>query len=85
MKSKIMATVIFYSLISCAGPQGPVPPMPNFSTEKGKSCARTCQSIFATCGGGCSKMIGGMLTVMPRQQCFDNCNRTLGDCYSTCE
>ncbi len=59
--------------------------MPKFATEKGKACARSCQATYSQCSFACSQMIGGVATAQQRQQCLNNCNTILDDCYSTCE
>jgi len=78
----IIAGTVF--LCSCA-PQTVVPSMPKFDTQQGKACGRQCQVIYNQCIAACSEMIGGAATRQQRRVCLDNCNITIGDCYSTCE
>jgi len=70
-------------LLGCT--QTVVPRMPDFTTDREKSCARQCQSIYAQCNSACGQMIGGIRTANQRQQCMNNCNAALEDCYRTCK
>jgi len=65
--------------------QSSAPIMPEFSTEQGKSCARSCQTIYSQCNQSCGAMVGGTRTASQREKCFNNCNQVLSDCYLTCE
>ena len=60
---------VFLFLAGCSG----VPEMPNFSTESGRVCARSCQRTHAEC------MRGNMRASARRA-----CNVVLGQCYQTC-
>lgn len=86
-KIKLLLLVIGYSFIlfACYGTQTEAPTMPQITTDEGKACVRHCQSIYAECNGACSQMIGGARTASQREQCLNNCNTTLKDCYITCE
>jgi hypothetical protein len=84
MKKKMLILASFAIMLGCAT-QNPVPKMPNFTTDESKSCARLCQSTYANCNMACSQMIGGARTASQREQCLNNCNQTLADCYSTCK
>lgn len=83
MKKNILLLASFAIIIGCATTQNPVPKMPNFTTEEGKSCARTCQSTYADCNMACNQRSN--LEVSQRVQCLNNCNQILADCYSSCK
>jgi len=85
MKKLIFYLILFGTFSSCVTTQTQVPVMPLFTTPEGKACARNCQSIYAQCNMACSQMIGGARTASQREQCLNNCNKTLEDCYKTCE
>lgn len=81
----ISLAILVFILFGCPQPQTPAPAMPKLTTEQSKSCARSCQSMYAQCNTGCSQMVGGVATAAQRRQCLDNCNQILKECYSTCE
>jgi len=88
MKMKIFLIVMGIAfLCSCTAPQTVVPSIPHYETKEGKACARECQFIYAQCNNACSEItVGcGPPTRAQRGQCLDNCNITIGDCYTTCE
>ena len=63
--------------------QSEVPAMPEFVTDVGKACARSCQVNYTTGNESCGLIVGG--AAEQRAQCFNNSNILLGECYSTCE
>jgi hypothetical protein len=65
--------------------QATIPNMPTLSTDKEKTCARECQAIYSQCTSPCGRMEGGPRTANQREQCLNNCNIVLSDCYSTCK
>ena len=65
--------------------QTTIPSMPVLTTEKEKACARECQTIYSQCNLPCGDMLGGPRTVNQREQCLNNCNSILRDCYGTCK
>jgi len=71
-------------LIGCAT-QSRAPTMPKYTTEHGKACGRTCQTAYSQCNQACGVIVGGIMSAHQREQRLDNCNTTLGNCYSTCE
>lgn len=64
--------------------QTEIPRIPNLTTESQKACARECQKIYSQCNTSCSQMTGGAPAARQREQCLDNCNIALEDCYGTC-
>ena len=87
MKSlSVKLGIILVALVvaGCAT-QTPVTVMPRFTTEAGRACARNCQATYAQCSNACSGMVGGAATAKQREQCLNNCNQILKDCYSSCE
>jgi hypothetical protein len=85
LSGKLGIIIMVFIFAGCATTQTSAPPMPKYTTDAEKACARTCQSTYAQCNIGCGGMIGGMTTALQRKQCLDNCNQTLRDCYSSCE
>jgi len=85
MRRLLIMAAFVLAIVGCAGVQTPAPTMPNFKTENGKACARSCQATYAQCNQGCSLMVGGARTASQREQCLNNCNQTLRECYTTCE
>ncbi len=71
-------------IVTCAS-ESPGPPMPSYTTEAGKACARTCQDKSSNCKLACGQMMRGATTSRQRGQCLDDCDATLPDCYSKCE
>ena len=65
--------------------QSAIPVMPEFATDAGKACARSCQANFTAGNVSCGLMTGGADTARQRAQCFNNSNQMLAECYSTCE
>ena len=92
MKSRMFFLLLCFCLtiaviiVGCAYTQTEAPTMPRVTSQQSKTCLRDCQAINANCVDACSKIVrGGMPAASQRQKCLDNCNRKLGDCYSTCE
>jgi hypothetical protein len=66
--------------------QTDVPVMPMYSTESERVCGRDCQGVYAQCSHGCSQFpVFDAPAHAQRVTCFNNCNQTLKDCYSSCE
>jgi hypothetical protein len=80
-----MKLLVLAALVLLAGCVSPAPTVPPLRTAEGKTCARSCQAIYAQCQGGCSQMVVAPIMMGQRSQCFSNCNQTLQDCYATCE
>jgi hypothetical protein len=76
---------LFASGCETSGMKTTVPDMPVFVTADGKTCARHCQSIYASGNEACSQMIGGSKTAKQRAQCLDSSNINLSNCYKTCD
>ncbi len=85
MKNTIVLAVLVLTITACAGIQAPAPTMPQFATEDGKACARSCQAMYVDANQSCSLMVGGARTAAQREQCFNSSNQMLAECYSTCE
>lgn len=81
---RFILVFLFIMLTGCMR-QTEIPRMPTFATEKQKTYARECQTIYSQCVMGCSKMTGGAPAARQREQCLDNCNIALEDCYKTCK
>jgi len=81
---RFILAALFIMLTGCMK-QTEIPRMPTLTTEKEKACARECQAIYSQCNTACSQMIGGSRTDRQREQCLNNCNIALEDCYGTCK
>ena len=87
MKSiSVKLGVIFTAFVmaGCAT-QTVVPVTPKITTKSGKTCARTCRSTYSQCNMACSQMKAGATTTRQQEQCLNNCNQALKDCYLSCE
>ena len=81
---RFILVLLFIMFTGCMT-QTEIPRMPTFTTEKERTCARECQNIYSQCITGCSQMTGGAPAARQREQCLDNCNIALEDCYRTCK
>ena len=84
MKIAIFVIFLTFIILGCAT-QTNATVMPQFTTENCKECARNCQMIYAQCNEACSQMVGGATTARQREQCLNNWNQILKDCYWSCE
>jgi hypothetical protein len=85
MKMKTLLIVMGIAFLYSCAPQTVVPSIPQYETKEGKACARECQFIYTQCNDACSEMVGDAITTIQRRWCLNNCNITIGDCYTTCE
>jgi len=60
--------------------QRPVPPMPAFTTENQKVCARGCQAMHACCTRSCIDARGAFGSVSDQVKCTDSCSMSLEQC-----
>ena len=87
MKSRLFFKFLFCLTIviivaGCSVYKYPQPPArPKVTSQIGKACLKDCEAIHDNCVDACSKT----RQTSQREKCFDNCNKKLGDCYSTCE
>ena len=75
-------------LMGCAqiDKQTDAPVMPRYSTDSERVCGRSCQGLYVQCNHGCSQFpVSDTPGYAQRVKCFNNCNQTLKDCYSSCE
>lgn len=83
--SKCGVILVAFVMAGCAT-QTAVPVMPQFTTEAGKACARNSQATYSQCNLACGEMrVKGLTTTKQREQCLNNCNQILKDCYTSCK
>jgi hypothetical protein len=78
---KTFFVLVLLIIIGCVPTQTVAPTMPEVTSQQGKACLRECQAINANCVNACSIIFSRS----QRGKCLNNCNKKLGDCYSTCE
>ena len=87
---KVLSALIISVAIAAVGcasqpSQRPVPPMPSFTTENQKVCARGCQAIHSCCARSCIDKRGTFGSASDQVKCTDSCSMSLEQCYQTCK
>jgi hypothetical protein len=87
---KVLSALIISVAIAAVGcasqpSQRPVPPMPSFTTENQKVCARGCQAVHSCCARSCIDKRGTFGSASDQVKCTDSCSMSLEQCYQTCK
>ena len=81
----ILALASFISGCAIIKQQRVAPAAPEFKTKNTKTLAHICQSIYSNCSGYCNVTYRSSANIVAYEQCYDDCDKELNDCYKTCE